>query len=188
MASRKSLKPSSEDRDQLLRLLKSLQDSGQLTGLLNELQSQASTSGATTSGAMHDGSKRRLDDSWQEVSSVESDGVDSQDGVPPHAKKDDEPKFPPAIESVEHWGKTLLTTPRFQKLHLSYAQIVAKAKEDWANGGSEKRDYLKWVFDNPNSNSAKINDFSRYLRFIKWGGSSKPEVYFPGSVEARRFA
>lgn len=181
MANRKSARSSvDDDRDQHLQLLRQLQDSGQLASLMDELQGPLST------GAMHDGCKRRLDDSWLEIRETEGE-VGIQGPVLPKQSSSTEVALPEGVASLTQWGKTLITLPKYAKLQLSYDQMVKKAAADLEKGDTELHKCLAWVFNYTSTQSLKTLDFAKYLQAIKWGDKTQTGPYFPGSQEVRRF-
>lgn len=186
MDSRKSAKPSllGEDRVRMLQLLQSLKEAGQLSELMNELQCAA-----TTSGAMHDGAKRRFDDTWLELGEPdEAELIADQPPVLPSSSAAAEMKFPEGITSLTQWGKTQLTLPKYAKMRISYAQAVTHAKQEMDKGDPEMHEYLQWVWDHLDSHkSAKVTDFSKYLHAIEWNTEDNAVTYFPGTKETRRF-
>lgn len=182
MANRKSARSSVDDgsRDQYLQLLRQLQESGQLASLMDELQSSSSA------GAMHDGCKRRFDDSWQEINESEGEVI-AQAPVLPRQSMRTEELLPEGVVSLTQWGQTLLTLPKYAKLQLSYAQMVEKAAVDLEKGDPDLHQYLSWVVNYTSTKSLKTLDFAKYLQAIKWNVKTKTGPYFPGSQEVRRF-
>lgn len=173
------------------QLLRTLQASGQLDLLLSEVRAGSAASGSA-GGAMHDGSKRRLD-RWAHV------GLEDEDfeAIPPQGPvvttekgaKGAESKFdlPQGVASLDQWGRTLLTLPKYQRLGLSYAQFVTAAEKEAVQGEGEKVQCLERALLQVDNKYPKPRDFSRYLHASGWKKTTQDATYFPSSSEVRRF-
>lgn len=183
-------KTSSPAHARELQFLRALQSEGRFQQLIYEMQSDpTSTLDDAATGAMHDGSKRRLDQ-WEEVSSVESNQIP----VTPGAKNIkvvslDHPDvdLPPGVDSVDRWGETVNTMGKYASLKMSYRGMVDKALKDAEKGDREFQDYLHWVKSCSAKQSAKGADFAKYLKAIGWGQDVTYGEFIPGTTERRQF-
>ena len=183
-------KVSSLDHARELQFLRSLHREGRLQELIYELQNDANNEvSPATSGAMHDGSKRRLDQ-WEEVSMDEVCQLPMKpDKQSPQVVNLDSPAvdLPPGVDSVDRWGDTLNTMGKYAGLKLSYRAMVKKAQEDAERGEKELQSYLSWVLTCSAKQSAKGADFAKYLKAINWGTVAMYGDLIPGTYEPRQF-
>ena len=183
-------KVSSPDHARELQFLRSLHREGRLQQLIYEMQKDDNImESPATSGAMHDGSKRRLDQ-WEEVSMDEVNQLPLKpDKQSPKVVQLDSPAvdLPPGVESVDRWGDTLNTMGKYAGLKLSYRAMVKKAQDDADRGEKELQSYLNWVLTCSAKQSPKGADFAKYLKGINWGTIAAYGELIPGTYEPRQF-
>ena len=97
----------------------------------------------------------------------------------PNKKNDGYPgKLPAGVLSVESWGRTLCTLPKFKTSKLSYAEMAQSTT-------TEVVQYLKWILENRDAGKGpKVVDLADYLIAVGWR-ESKAAVLIPGSAEHR---
>lgn len=171
-------------------LVKSLHESGQLAGLVNEL-----ASGSASAGSMSDASKRRLnsvgesDDEFQVVDGTIPPSKKQAPILPGDKKNEKTPSaitLPSGIQSVSHWGQTVCDLPKVAHLEMSYAELIGKANSDSMVAG-----YLKWAYS-AGVKSDKVDDLQAYLKAINWNPKTKSvdqektDLTYPGTGYVRR--
>lgn len=183
-------KGSSPDHARELQFLRSLHSEGRLQQLLYEMQNDPTMMPmAATTGSMHDGSKRRLDQ-WEEVSMDEVCQLPVSPGMSnPKVVHLDSPAvdLPPGVDSIDRWGDTLNTMGKYANLKLSYSALVKKAHDEAERGDMEIHSYLNWVKTCSAKQSAKGADFAKYLKAINWGDTATYGEIIPGTHERRQY-
>ena len=106
------------------------------------------------SGAMNDSSKRRLT-----ADSSQAPHVHSQRPIVKMSSQDQGSiPLPKGITSMDHWGKTLITSGKLSKQNLSYEDLASSPETDLVN-------YSRWLMaqkDRTNM-SPPIKDLIAYL-------------------------
>ena len=82
--------------------------------------------------------------------------------------------LPPGVASVQAWGETVCTLPKYKSLGMSYSELAAD---------SGKAQYLKWVTENAGK-SSKMQDLVNHLNAVGWKASTESDV-IPGTSEPR---
>lgn len=89
----------------------------------------AQSSGVVSSGAMHDGSKRRADSpsAFSESSDFSELELVSETFVCIHVQS---VPLPRGVDSFKAWGNTLVTMPKVKHMKLSFKELLEKAPSD----------------------------------------------------------
>ena len=135
---------------------------------------------------MSDSSKRLRDDpSTPQVNvhvKLQGYGSSSDEhvhGVPMPPSSEDV-LLPPAINSVAHWGMTVVTFGKYHKVK-TYADILKDNSDDMVG-------YKKYLFDHFNHGSAQLRDLVSYLKacnYDPYGPKQGPVI--PGAKIVRTF-
>lgn len=180
------------DFSQAVTIINVLRQAGLLEQVL-EAASQSSNvnNEATTSGAMHDGCKRRLTEpssSGGPVTESDFTVVDFAATQPPvipgagYKKKSEKSvTLPEGIESLSHWGKTVCTLPKFAGQKLTYEKLVSKA-----GTCQETKEYMVWVKNNAHK-SPKVKDLKEYLEAVGYFETKSNTATYPGTDKCREF-
>eukprot|EP00435_Cladocopium_sp_Y103_P016050 s2207_g4.t1 len=128
--------------------------------------------------SLTDASKRRML-SPPESESVVS-GPDGQKGFTGASPVSFGTKMPAGIRDLEHWGKTLLVSGKYERSKMSYEEITASERK-------EHVPYCAWMLAQRNrvDLTAPIKDFIRYLH-VKSLSESIAETYFEDSTVRRQ--
>lgn len=164
----------------IINLLRAIQQEGNMAALVEHLQSVAAgdsdfevVSEGGVPGAMSDGSKRRLEDEFE-------DGPPpaKQAPLPPKAKSSAEgslsrASLPPGVKSMEEWGTTILTAGKFEKKSSTV---------------KEKMEYVKWALSQTSLDkfSPVMKDFISFVKAFESSQHSKATYTFPGSCIPRK--
>ena len=163
-------------------LLTKVKEEGSVHLLLNALMEHEtsefefvpSTGYSLDSGAMNDSSKRRLTADSSQAPHVHSHRKMSsqhQGSIP----------LPKGITSMDHWGKTLITSGKLSKQNLSYEDLASSPETDLVN-------YSRWLMaqkDRTNM-SPPIKDLIAYLLAYTELAEGSTER-FPDSTIPRKF-
>ncbi|CAK9039918.1 unnamed protein product [Durusdinium trenchii] len=129
------------------------------------------------SGAMNDSSKRRLT-----ADSSQAPHVHSQRPIVKMSSQDQGSiPLPKGITSMDHWGKTLITSGKLSKQNLSYEDLASSPETDLVN-------YSRWLMaqkDRTNM-SPPIKDLIAYLLAYTELAEGSTER-FPDSTIPRKF-
>lgn len=172
----------------ILNLLRALQQEGSLPALIEQLQSAATVdsgfevvSDEGVTGTMSDGSKRRLEDDFED-----GQPAIKQSPVPPSAKASSEgyasrASLPPGVKSLEEWGTTILTAGKFEKEDLTYGDVVSSTVK-------EKMEYVKWALSQNSLDkfSPVMKDFISYVKAFESSQHTTATYTFPGSCIPRK--
>lgn len=177
---------------ELVQAIRALQSSGQLSQILNQTEgipmarSAGVGFGYETTGAMHDGSKRRMTSPTcsavsrfefiPEEGSLDETLFNAEDDQAPVVPT---PSLPQGITSLKQWGQTRCDLPKLTHYKMSYAQLVTKAESDEVIS-----EYFKWVLDRPNDRGARVTDLNAYLVAINYKKKADALTY-PDSKEKR---
>ena len=169
------------NRAQIRELLRLVQEEGAMGALVQEIQENHGFEliDEDLCGAMHDASKRRRDETPDQA----------QIPVLPPAKgaskcelasPTDAVKLPDGIESVEQWGRTVLSAGKFAADGMSYHELVTSTKQE-ITSYCEKM--LSW--QTRQDLSAPFRDFIEYLKAY-YAQKAPQHGYLPGSRIARQ--
>lgn len=199
-ASMASSTPSGFDLQQAVAVINVLRQTGMWEAALqaaNQPKSQGSMDGRvdTSTGSMHDGSKRRLfadheveldgdADEFDVISMVSGSGMKqgpittATDGAKKEVSKQ---SLPPGVESLEMWGKTICTLPKVAGRRMTYVKLIHEA-----DSNKETKDYLIWIVKNSHK-SAKAEDFKAYMEAANCLPQEPATVNYPGTTAVREF-
>lgn len=173
--------------DELIHVIRRLQESGQLAAILGHSSGSHSTLEAP--GAMHDGSKRRFDDEdieyeddFSMVSSSPGAKKQTQMPCPPTSVNDKSAKIklPEGVKSMDEWGRTMCDLPKVAVYKMSYDQLVKKSSTV-----PEIAEYLGWIVKkSARGKSAKMDDLYSYRSAVEYG-TTETTLMYPGSTIPR---
>ena len=91
-------------------------------------------------------------------------------------------QLPEGIRSLEEWGQTLLDWGKYEKMKLSYHELVSETAPDFVS-------YRKWITSRADgaNTSARHRDLAKYIRAMSSDEVSHSTIHFPGSQETRSF-
>lgn len=163
----------------LKEILRRARAEGSLDAVVSELLSDQGDEfelipGGEVPQSMSDASKRRMVDPPEKE--VVMSGVEKGLSLAPAAFGT---KLPKGIRDMEHWGKTVLASGKFEKSGFTYAELLASPRQDHAS-------YCTWMLSQKQrlDLTPPIKDFVRYL-YAKNLISQSEEEYFEGSTVRR---
>lgn len=174
---------------ELVRAIQRLQETGQLSAILG--QSSGPMPESDAQGAMHDGSKRRL-----ESSPGEGDGGFTVVDMPQGSKKSNQlphtpkktvqtvniPDMPDGVHSLSEWGRTVCHLPEMAHYKMSYDQLVMNAPSD-----PEIASYLQWILTkSAKGKPVKMDDLRSYLNAVNYEKITPQVKTYAGSNVVRR--
>ena len=154
-----------------LELLRLVKEEGSMEALeIQEDHSFELVTDDVADGSMTDASKRRMD---QPLVDPRVKAVKSENPC-----KTESPDLPPGIQSMEEWGQTLLTTGKYGKDGLSYAEMVSSSRKEHVSDCQ---------FMLSNHGREDLTPPTRDLvNFFKMHRNASMPKYFPGSQMIRQ--
>lgn len=172
----KSLLEQAKAEGMIGALLRELEKDGDLEFEMVTLDPESKSS---EHGAMSDASKRRLTagsiDEPVRVPSAKAMALQQS-----HVSRSEIP-FPPGIDSLAMWGKTLIESGKYAKQNLSYEELSA-------SGEREKQSYCSWMVAQRHRDNLTpmVRDLVQYLTLVAETQEKAGSVY-PGSSSTRKF-
>ena len=165
------------NRAQIRELLRLVQEEGAMSALVQEIQENHGFElvDEDLSGAMHDASKRRRDET-PEQAQIPVLPLNKATSKCEPASHSDAVKLPEGIDSVEQWGRTVLSAGKFAADGMS--QTSSKQE---ISSYCEKM--LSW--QSRQDLSAPFRDFIEYLKAY-YAQKAPQHGYLPGSRIARQ--
>eukprot|EP00435_Cladocopium_sp_Y103_P008674 s3466_g2.t1 len=169
-----------QKRQPILDLLRKARAEGSLDMVVAEVLAEHGDEFELIPGgeSMTDASKRRM------LSPPESEAVvsgpDLSKGITGDSPVSFGTKMPAGIQDLDHWGKTLLLTGKYERSKMSYAEIVASERKEHVS-------YCAWMLAQRNrvDLTVQVKDFIRYLH-VKSLSDSVAESCFEGSTVRRQ--